>query len=283
MKRIAPLYLSIVVLLLALTGCSLFQSTPIVVFTPESGHGATGVTIEVADMGPSWSYRLELEDGSSRLQAERVFKVTVYPPAVLFISAQDIDGRLSRSVRIEIVLENGPPEGYDPFGPLANFLVPGQMYVVDCNYHEYSGGFEWSQPIKAGFIDPEGDPWEITNVECWYVLDGIRIDDPVFTPPLSPGEVEYHVGTPLVTAFGYNIDNAFLIWPAVAHWDYDDNDVAIPVMPLPGYSPPCGFEMNDGYIPPGTIYHVDITVEDAYGDVTVLNLEKPLTGRADCE
>ena len=275
--------------LIALTGCT-FPNAPVVNFSPEAGHGATSVTITVADMGEGWSYRLELEDGSSRLQARGTFVVTVYPPATLFVSAQKTDGSLSPKTQIEILLENDPPIGYDPFGPLANFLVPGQMYVVDCNYHEWSAGFEWSAPIRAGFLDPEGDPWKITNVECWYMLDGARIEDPVFTPPLSPGEIEYHVGTPQVPADGHSIDNAFIIWPAVARWVYDGNGVARPIKPLPGYSPPpCGeeayqsTEMTGPYIAPGTIYHVDITVEDAYGDVTVLNVEKPLTGRADCD
>ena len=182
-----------------------------------------------------------------------------------------------------VPIENAGPYGYDPFGPLANFLVPGHMYVVDCNYHEWAAGFAWSSPIQSGFIDFENDLWKITHVECWYELNGGRIDDPIFTPPLSPGEVEYHVGTALVPANGYVLDNAFIIWPAVARWIYDDNGVAIPVMPLPSYSPPCNdYEMTGTYIPPGTIYHVEIWVIDERGAEGYLHVEKPLTGRADC-
>ena len=270
-----------IILAVGLAGCTLFRPIPTVVFTPESGHASTMVTMEVAALGDGWSYRLEWPEGS-KTQSDRTFKQTVYPPATMFVSGIHNDGRTTQRTEIEITLYNDPPVGYDPFGPLADFLVPGQIYVVDCNYHEWSAGFEWSPPVRAGFYDPEGDPWKITDVECWYELDGVRIDDPVFTPPLAPGEVQYHVGVPLVPVVGYRLENAFIIWPAVAKWAYVGG-VPIPIMPLPGYSPPCDeYEMTGGYIPPGTIYHIDITVEDAYGDVTVLHVEKPLTGRAAC-
>ena len=281
MKLIAVLVF--VLGLALLSGCTLFRdAVPVAIFTPQSGHGPTAVTITVADMGAGWSYNLEQNTGS-KLYTTLVFTVTVYPPATLYVSGRHNDGRVTERTTIEITLKNSPPVGYDPFGPLANFLVPGQMYVVDCNYHEWSAGFEWSAPIRAGFIDPEGDPWKITNVECWYMLNGARVDDPVFTPPLSPGEIEYHVGTDLVPADGHRIDNAFIIWPAIAHWVYDDNGVAIPVKPLPSYTPPCGdYEITGTYIPPGTIYHVEIWTVDVYGAVGYFHGEKPLSGRADC-
>jgi len=270
-----------------LTGCTLFQAAPAVIFAPQSGHGATSVTITVGDMGTGWSYNLERDSGS-KLYATRVFTVTVHPPETLYVAGIHNDGRTTARATIEVTLKNTAPVGYDPFGPLATSLVPGQMYVVDCNYHEWSAGFAWSPPIRAGFIDPEDDPWKITNVVCWYELDGIKYTDAVFMPPGSPGDDEYHVGTDLVPALGYNINNAFIIWPAAVKVWQTDGIRPLPITQLPGYSsPPCGdgmtaYELHWGYIAPGTIYHVDITVEDADGGVRVLKVEKQLTGRADC-
>ena len=279
MKRLVLLS---VMILLFLAGC--MQTTTVsVAYSPHSGHGPTTVTIELGDLGSGWSYTIEW-DGGSRTQGLTTFHQVVYPPATLSVFGVHNDGRTTSVTTLEITLDNDPPVGYDPFGPKNNFLVPAQMYIVDCNYREAADGFEWSPATKMGFLDPEGDPWKIVAVECWYEIeDGARIDDPVFTPPLSPGEVEYHVGTDMVPVHGYRIDNAFIIFPAIAHWAHDGNDVPIPPIPLNGYPPPCDqYALTGGYIPPGTIYHIDITVEDWYGDTTVLNVEKPLSGRAEC-
>jgi len=219
-KLILPLVL--IVSVVALSGCLLWQKPFDVVVEPMSGHPPLEVTIAMRG-GTTYLIEVGLVTGNAfdvlwsfqtAKTEERIILRTI--PADIRVTDE-----AGNSGTFHITLSNSPPvfvgwprvNGRDP-NYNGRYLVDLQRYFFDFNYHEVPGLWPGDPGQRFGVMDPDGDEWRITDVEVLWYGDGFPNgrEVTVYAPPYIPGV--YHATRHASSRSQSDVvENAFVLYP----------------------------------------------------------------------
>jgi hypothetical protein len=246
----------LILVTLALTGCSLLQPPPPKAFqvtvSPESGHPPFAVTITATDMGEG-TYTFELPDETIKQSGNLLTATVDRDPWTATVRWSSGTG-IRHLVTIEVDIDNDPPDITAPrLAPYPDWLLhPRERTLLDFN--DYPGSMYGP---RTGIMDPDGDAWHI--VEIQVLCETKYMADSIFCPPYRPGI--FHA-----TFQGHLIDNACIVYPTYTGRIDEKTGLPFPPMVEEGY--PYNFRTDNNLTPgemPAQTATIIVTAEDEWG------------------